>query len=102
IQASVGQVAPFAAGAAVMLGLIRSFGLYRFGRGERLAVHLARLSGAVLAGGVCAGVLAAVFNGAAAPAATLLLWTAFSLVGLYLLHVGWWDLVSRWRRDGAL
>ncbi len=102
IHASVAQVLPFALGCGLMLGLIRSAGLYRFGRGERLALHLARLSGAVLAGGAVALLAALVLSGAAAPVTALLIWTALCLLGLYGLHCGWWDLVARWRADGRL
>ncbi len=100
LAAPLAAILPLAAGAATVLGLMRSLGLYGFGRGQNTALHLAAVAGLAAAGGAVAIVLdLALAGGMAAPC---ILWTAAVAVTLYLLHMGWSGLVSDWRGKGAL
>jgi len=93
---------PFAAGMFVVLGLMRSLGLYRFARGQRIPVHLAAVSGVALLGGICAITLEVILVGTSPSLTGYILWTALITSALYGLHLGWSLAVSRWRETGAL
>ena len=54
LAASLSAALPLGVGAVVVLGLMRSLGLYRFARGQKAPLHLAAVAGLALAGGVCA------------------------------------------------
>jgi Undecaprenyl-phosphate glucose phosphotransferase len=101
LAASLGELLPLALGAVVVLGLMRSLGLYRFARDERTPLHLAAIVAIALAGGACALALDAVLNGAGALTVHII-WTSLVTVSLYVLHMGWSDLVAGWRANGAL
>ena len=102
IQATVGQVLPFAVGAVTVLGLMRSVGLYGFRRGEATVLHLGALSATVAAAGLVAVGLGLVL-GHAGPALTAsVVWAALVLLALYGLHFIWSDIVGRWRTSGVL
>ncbi|MBU1346180.1 MAG: exopolysaccharide biosynthesis polyprenyl glycosylphosphotransferase [Alphaproteobacteria bacterium] len=100
LAAPLNSILPLAAGAAIVLGLMRSLGLYGFGRGQNAALHLAAVAGLAAAGGACAMLLDLAMAGGMA--AACILWTASVTVSLYLLHMGWSGLVSDWRGKGAL
>ncbi len=102
LNASLAQVAPFVIGAVLMGGLLRSVGLYGFGRGERLVVHLGKLTLAMIGAGAIAGLIGWALNGAAAPLSAYAVWTALCLALVHTLHIVWSDLVRRWRADGTL
>ncbi|CAL1692206.1 hypothetical protein MMB232_02368 [Brevundimonas subvibrioides] len=93
---------PLAAGAFVILGLMRSLGLYRFARGQRVPVHLAAVSAVALGGGLCAIALEALLTGTSPALTGYILWTALVTIALYGLHLGWSQAVVRWRASGAL
>lgn len=93
---------PFAAGALIVLGSLRSFDLYRFERGQREMVHLAAVTGVALAGGLSAILLEAALTGATPALTGYILWTALVTMALYGLHLGWSQLVSDWRGRGSL
>ncbi|QTN18835.1 exopolysaccharide biosynthesis polyprenyl glycosylphosphotransferase [Brevundimonas sp. AJA228-03] len=93
---------PLAAGALVILGLLRSLGLYRFARGQEVMVHLAAVSGVALGGGLCAIALEAVVTGSTPALTAYIVWTALVTVALYCLHLGWSQAVMGWRATGAL
>jgi len=94
-------VLPLAAGAVVVLGLMRSLELYRFARGQKTPLHLAAVAGVAVAGGTCAIGLDLLLDGGST-AVVHILWTALVTVSLYLLHLGWSQLVAGWRGKGAL
>ena len=102
LAVNVAEIAPFVLGAVLVLGVAKSAGLYRFGRGQKLERHFAILAGAAVAGGLVAGLSGMVLVGAEAPWDGYLIWTAVTLATLYALHLGWTELVGRWRRSGAL
>ncbi|WP_426042093.1 exopolysaccharide biosynthesis polyprenyl glycosylphosphotransferase [Brevundimonas sp. TWP2-3-4b1] len=92
---------PLAVGATIVLGLMRSLGLYRFARGQKTPLHLAAVAGLALLGGLAAVLLDAVLAGGATLSAYII-WTALITISLYVLHMGWSDLVAGWRARGAL
>jgi Undecaprenyl-phosphate glucose phosphotransferase len=101
-QVEIWRVAPFVAGAATTLGLMRSTGRYRFARGQRTAVHLASVAAIVAVGAAAAMAVAALLNAAEAQWTAYLVWAGLVLITLNALHTGWSDLVGRWRASGAL
>lgn len=100
-EASLAQAAPFAIGATVMAGLPKWMGLYGFGRAERLSAHLGKLTAGTIGAGAIAAAVGVALNGSATLAAYAV-WTALCLLVLHALHIGWSDLVRRWRTNGAL
>jgi len=102
VHAPISALAPFAVGGWAILALMRSLGLYRFPRGGATALRLAAVAGVVVVGGAAAGVLGWILHGRQAPVAAYLVWTGLTLVTLYALHIGWSDLIGRWRVSGAL
>ena len=102
LHAPLSQVAPFVLGAATVLGLMRSLGRYRFARGQSTALHLASVAAIVACGGVAAMLSGWVLQGSAAEWTAWLVWIGLVLVSLYALHMGWNDMVGRWRASGAL
>lgn len=101
-EAVVANVAPFVVGLLTILGLLRSLGLYKFDRGETGVAHLGRLFAVALTGGVAAALLGGLLQGSAALWSAYAVWTGLSIVTLYGLHLGWIEIVARWRRNGAL
>ena len=99
--APLSSALPLIVGAIVVLGLMRSMQLYRFARGHRLPLHLAAVTGLAVSGGAVAVVLDLILAGGASLTA-FVLWTAIVAVSLYLLHLGWSEIVGRWRDKGAL
>ncbi len=102
LAAEVGQVAPLLLGAGVTLGLMRSTGLYGFRRGTRPALHLMAVAGIVGIGAVVALGTGWLFQAPPTALAGYAIWAGLILVTLHALHMGWTDLVGRWRRSGAL
>lgn len=104
-QAELSLILPFAAGAMTVLGLARSIGLYRFRRGDRDMVRMAAIAAVSGAGGVVCALCALILGTAAsgiAPWSAYVVWTGLMLITLQALHLGWGDLIERWRRSGAL
>ena len=101
-EARLWQVLPFAAGGGAVLAMMRSLGLYRFNRSHRVGLHLAAVAGVTLAGAVATLGLGFLMRGATAPWSAYLVWTGLILISLNGLHIGWSDLISRWRASGAL
>lgn len=102
IHTEVSRVLPFALGAATILGLMRSLGRYRFARGQKVARHLASVAAVVLAGAAVALAAGWMLRGAAAQTSACLVWAGLVLISLNALHIGWSDMVGRWRTSGAL
>jgi Undecaprenyl-phosphate glucose phosphotransferase len=102
LQAPLWRALPMALGAGIVLGLMRSLGLYRFARGQSVSLHLAAVSGVALAGGGLATALEALLSAARPELTAYILWTAFVTVALYGLHLGWSLKVADWRAKGAL
>lgn len=100
-EAVVGHVAPFVVGALVVLGLMRSMGLYRFESSTSPGVHLGHVAG-VAATGTMVAMGVGLVNGHNANWPAYLVWGGLMLITLNALHMGWNDLVGRWRKAGAL
>lgn len=103
IHAEISRVAPFALGAATVLGLLRSLGRYRFSRGQNAIEHLTSVTAVCVAGAVVAIVSGLMLS---PPGEARWLawggWAALTLTALTGLHLGWGALVTRWRVSGAL
>ena len=99
---SIGAVLPMVVGAPVLARAMRSLSLYRFGRSERLVVHVAR----VLLAGLTAATIALLVDrwaGDHGPSAsTCQVWAVSATGAVLVLHVGWWSVVRAWRRGGWL
>ncbi|MDP2765201.1 MAG: UDP-phosphate glucose phosphotransferase, partial [Brevundimonas sp.] len=102
VHTEVSRVLPFAIGAVTVLGLMRSLGRYRFARGQKTARHLASVAAVVLAGAVVTLAAGWLLRGTEAQTSAYLVWAGLVLVSLNALHIGWSDLVGRWRGSGAL
>ncbi len=102
IHAQVSQVLPFGMGAAAILGMMRLLGRYRFSRGQKTAWHLAIVAATVLAGAATALVSGWALRGPAAQESAYLVWAGLVLITLHALHIGWSDMVGRWRAAGTL
>ncbi|CAN7166227.1 exopolysaccharide biosynthesis polyprenyl glycosylphosphotransferase [Brevundimonas sp. LjRoot202] len=102
LHADAAQLAPFGLGALTVLGLMRSLGRYRFARGQKTSLHLASVAGVVAAGAGAAMASGWALQGADAQWSAWLVWSGLVLVSLYALHMGWSDMVGRWRASGAL
>jgi len=100
LSAPVRQLLPLAVAALVGVWAIRAFGLYGFGRTERLAVHLGKLAGAFAAAGLAGFALNAVIGGGAAIG--LAIWLALAFMTVHMMHVWWWATVRKWRKNGNL
>ena len=102
VHAPISQVAPFALGAATIIGLMGSLGRYRFARGQKTSLHLASVAAIVATGTVVALLSGWALQGGAAQWSAWLVWAGLVLVCLNALHMGWSDIVGRWRASGAL
>jgi Undecaprenyl-phosphate glucose phosphotransferase len=102
LHAPLSQILPFALGAVTILGLLRSLGRYRFARGQQTLLHLASVAGIVAAGAVVAMTSGWALQGAEAQWAAWLVWAGLVLVTLNAMHMGWSEIVARWRASGAL
>ena len=103
LTARLMDAAPLVMGAATMLGLLRSLGLYRFDKGHGFLPHLVAVGCVVAIGGIVTLVLGLALHGApATPWRDYGGWIASVLLLLLTLHAVWSLLVTSWRRKGAL
>jgi len=100
-MAPLSRVLPMVAAAIIAGRLLRSVGLYRFGRRERSYVHGAGVALVVVAGAL-AGVLISLIAGHESRPSDIVRWSVPTVVGLLALHALWWIIVRRWRREGRL
>jgi Undecaprenyl-phosphate glucose phosphotransferase len=101
-QTPVAQVAPFV-WCTILLGrLLRTTGLYEFNRPERLAVHLGRVAAVIVASSAVLYVTVILVGADATAERAVWWWTGLALVAFGALHLGYFELVRRWRRDGWL
>lgn len=98
----LGEVLPYIVGAGTVLGLMRSFQLYQFSRGEPVILHLAHVAAVVLTGGTAALIMGLMVDPFGVDIAWLVIWVAMILLALYSLHLTWSATVTRWRANGAL
>ncbi len=102
VELSVARALPIVAAALTAGRLLRSLGLYRFGRGERYVTHLLRLVASVSSGTLVGLVIVAVVGRDARARDVLVTWALPTLVALAALHTIWWLVVARWRAEGRL
>lgn len=102
LAAPVGTAAPFVVAATATLGLMKSLGLYRFPRGRSVALRLTAVAATALVGGLAGGACALALGTDARLTTVGLIWTGLTAVILYVLHMGWNDIVAARRASGAL
>ena len=102
LYADVAAILPFALGAATVLGLLRSLGLYRFARGQSAPLHLGWVAGVVLTGAAVALAAGWIAQGPNGQWVAYLIWAGLTLITLTALHMGWSDVVRKWRASGSL
>lgn len=100
LSAPVRDLLPLVAANLVAIWAIRGFGLYGFGRNERLAVHLGKLAGAFGLAGLCGFAVDLAAGGQAAVG--LAVWLALAFMTVHMMHVWWWATVRGWRKSGKL
>ncbi|MBX9615387.1 MAG: exopolysaccharide biosynthesis polyprenyl glycosylphosphotransferase [Caulobacteraceae bacterium] len=101
LLAPVSAIVPLATAALVLLGLIRSLGLYRFSRDQGVLLTLAVVVCVTAVGGITALALDLVLAGGANSAACLI-WIGMVGGSLCVLHTGWSGRITQWRREGTL
>ena len=101
LKAPVGAVLPYLIGAALLIWALKASGAYRFEKREGLSGHLMRTALAFAAPAL-AMVVALAHRPFSAGAAQLYLWLGVSFSAVYLTHLIWWRLVTRWRAEGRL
>ncbi|CAN5270762.1 polysaccharide biosynthesis protein HfsE [soil metagenome] len=93
---------PFAVGAVMVLGLMRSLGLYGFGQGQATFRHICAVAGvSALAGAVAVG-LGGLLGADMATLGWLAIWSAATVAVLVGLHLIWRKTLGRWRASGVL
>ncbi len=102
LEAPLGDSLPFLLTTALGYYLLNTFSLYRFGRNEHVLKHMIKLVCVLcLAFGV--GLLSARLAPDTAAVTTALRFWFFSASSFFLtLHLLWWSLVQRWRKQGKL
>jgi Undecaprenyl-phosphate glucose phosphotransferase len=95
-------VLPFAVATGLAAWLLSGFELYRFGRSERIEAHLGKLSAALGLSLFAAWAVAAFEGVSAGVRSSGLVWCAFGVLALQMLHAWWWGMVQRWRDNGRL
>ncbi|WP_428155662.1 exopolysaccharide biosynthesis polyprenyl glycosylphosphotransferase [Brevundimonas sp.] len=97
---TLGDAAPLAAGAVALLGLLRGFQLYRFGRDTPWALHLIGVAGVGMVSASIALILGRLLD---RPALDVVApWALTTTAALIVLHGLWLAVIARWRRLGAL
>jgi Undecaprenyl-phosphate glucose phosphotransferase len=102
LELPIGALLPVIAGLWTTWWLLRSLGLYRFRRSERIVAHVAGVCVAVGIGVGVASLLAWVLPSEPASPADVLALMLICGGGLLILHALWWTLVARWRSLGLL
>ena len=101
-RATLAEAVPFATGAAILLGLVRSLDLYGFPSGRAPMLHLAALAGVAGVATAASVLVGALMTGGWSGVPAILVWGGLALVTLYGLHLVWLERVAAWRRSGAL
>jgi Undecaprenyl-phosphate glucose phosphotransferase len=102
LEAPLADTLPVAVGGWTTWWLLRSFGLYRFGRSEDVIAHLARVVAAALFGAGLAVLVHSIVPAEQIGRADVLDSMTISGGGLLILHATWCALVARWRSHGWL
>ncbi len=102
LHVELSRVLPFAVGAVMALGLLRSMGRYRFARAESVGLHLVGVAGIAAGAGMVAMLLGWLLRGPGLDQTMLLAWTVGLVLVLGGLHLAWSSRVRRWRSSGVL
>ena len=101
-KAAFGDGLPFLVTSALSYYLLNVFSLYRFGRNEHLFKHMVKLV-CVLSLAFLGGLALTRFSPQEAAVTSALRFWFFSASSFFLtLHLLWWSLVKRWRKQGKL
>ncbi len=100
--APVRALLPFGMAALLSAVLLRSFELYRFGRNEKLDMHLAKVAGAFAAAAAATFIVAWLMGTDGKALLGVGVWFLLSLMSVHTLHVWWWSTVRGWRAQGRL
>jgi Undecaprenyl-phosphate glucose phosphotransferase len=98
----ISRAVPMVLGCVLVLGLMRSLGLYQFDREQSLTLHMAALAGVVATAGLLALGLGWAMRGSAVELEALAVWTGATLFAVMALHAAWSWMVAHWRDTGAL
>ena len=102
LDTTVGGDLQFVVGMLVFARLVRSVGLYRFGRTERWVAHALRLALCAAGAWVVALLTRTVVGSNQTRTQATLTFMLICLGVLLVLHTTWWWLVRQWRREGWL
>lgn len=102
LAAPVRSLLPLVAATLAGVWALRAFGLYGFGRNERLAIHLTKLAGAFGLAGLCGFTVDLVTGGGGRSSLGLAIWLALAFMTVHMMHVWWWATVRAWRKNGKL
>ena len=102
LRSPMGDTLPFVVGTAILYWIMGASGVYRFGRKARVSKHVAKLL-CVFAAGYASARLLAHFSPNHDPVAgALKFWGVATFTFFVTLHLLWWNLIERWRRQGNL
>jgi Undecaprenyl-phosphate glucose phosphotransferase len=101
-SAPLRSVLPFAAAVIATGWLLKGLELYRFGRNEKLELHLAKLTGVFAAAALPVAALALIAGTSARVGVGVAIYFLLALMSLHTLHVWWWSAVRGWRTSGKL
>ena len=102
LAAPVRSVVPLVASALLTAWMLKGLELYRFGRNERLNVHLGKLMAVFAASAAACLGLAALIGAGDRVILGVAVWFALGLLGIHTMHVWWWAVVQGWRTSGKL
>ncbi|ESQ83938.1 hypothetical protein AEAC466_11455 [Asticcacaulis sp. AC466] len=100
--APLGNIFPFIAATGALYWMLEAGGLYRFGRRGRVWKQLLKLVCVFTAAYVIAAFFAQFSVNDYAVDTAIRIWAMVSLCFFMLLHLLWWSLIDRWRRQGKL
>jgi Undecaprenyl-phosphate glucose phosphotransferase len=102
LAAPMGDLLPFAVAATAACALLKTCGLYRFGRDESRLLHLAGAAAVMAAAALAGAGLSAFAPDRGAVTAGLVDWALTAAAAFLCLHGLWLYLIGRWRRQGKL
>jgi Undecaprenyl-phosphate glucose phosphotransferase len=102
LQTPVSQVLPFVLAAAIVGHLLRTSHVYDFPRQRRLERQVGHVVALAAAVGVVTALVVPLLDTGRDAERAAWVWAAVAAAGLGALHLGWWLLVHRWRRQGIL
>lgn len=100
-EATLATALPFAVGAVIALGLMRSLGLYRFRQGQTWLSHGATVAAIAVGSGAAALACGWALGDTSPMLGWIGLWTAASAAVLVGMHLLWWTTLTRWRASGV-